>query len=346
MTAERTLLVSTLDGLLSAHCTPAVVDAAGGAWDPELWQMLEETGLTSVGLPDDAGAAGGDLHDALAIAKELGRHAAPVPWPETAMLAGWLLLEAGLPWQDRPSTVTPPDSAHVRLDSRGLHGSASAVPWASCVDRVVVLARTDGGLPHVAVINPGDGRLRRGSNLAQEPRDYLYFDSTEPEAVAQIDESVTESLLHRGALARTAQMVGAQGRVLQLTIEYAREREQFGRPIGSFQAVSQQIAILAGEVAAAAAALEGAADALAAGDGSTQIAMAKVRAAASASLVGSIAHQVHGALGFTQEHRLQHFSRRMWAWRDEFGTQGTWEQRIGRELVAAGAASLWPNLTR
>lgn len=345
MTAERQLLVETLDQLLTTHCGPEAVDAAEGIWDPGIWRLLEETGLTSVGLPDGVGAAGGDLHDAIAIIQCLGRHAAPVPWAETAMLAGWVLLEAGLPWEDRPSTVTPPGSAQVRLDEGVLHGVASSVPWAGCVDRLVVLARTGDDRPHVALVDPQHCQVQSGANIAQEPRDTVRFDGTTPDAVAEVDEPLVGALTDRGALARTAQMVGAQSRALDLTIEYASTREQFGRHVGSFQAVSQQIAILAGEAAAAAAALHGAVDAVAGGDGALQVAMAKVRTAQAASLVGSIAHQVHGALGFTQEHRLQHFTRRMWSWRDEFGTQGWWEEVIGRRLVTQGAATLWSSLT-
>lgn len=146
----------------------------------------------------------------------------------------------------------------------------------------------------------------------------------------------------RGALMRAIQLVGAMERVRDLTVAYAAERRQFGQPLNRFQAVQQELADLAGQVALAAAAVDAAvADPLA----PKQVAAAKVVAGAAAGRVAAIAHQVHGAIGFTREHRLHRWTTRLWAWRDEFGTEPAWAEALGDLVARAGADRLWEVVT-
>ncbi|MFB9743737.1 acyl-CoA dehydrogenase family protein [Pseudonocardia sulfidoxydans] len=133
-------------------------------------------------------------------------------------------------------------------------------------------------------------------------------------------------------------------------VGYAGEREQFGRPIGRFQAIQQQLALAAAEVAAGGAAAESAArvvvrDGITAPTAELAVAAAKVRTGQAATEVARVAHQVHGAIGFTREHDLRLTTTRLWAWRDEDGTDGDWAQRIGDLTLAAGADGLWPLVT-
>ena len=144
---------------------------------------------------------------------------------------------------------------------------------------------------------------------------------------------------------RSAQMAGALQSVLETSVQYARERVQFGRPIGRFQAIQQNLAVLAGQAAAATAAAEAAIEAAAQGLDSFAIAAAKIRAGEAAGIGAAIAHQVHGAIGFTQEHRLHYATRRLWSWRDEFGNEAWWARRLGGEVAAAGADRLWQGIT-
>jgi len=123
---------------------------------------------------------------------------------------------------------------------------------------------------------------------------------------------------------------------------------QFGRPIAKFQAIQQQLALLAEQAAAASVAVESAATAVAAArpSASLAIAVAKIRAGEAAGKVAEIAHQVHGAIGFTHEHSLHRLTRRLWSWRDEFGTESQWSLDLGKEVMAAGADALWPTITQ
>jgi len=134
---------------------------------------------------------------------------------------------------------------------------------------------------------------------------------------------------------------------LVLSTRYANDRVQFGQPIAKFQAIQQQLALLAEQAAAALVAVESAVSAVAAGRPSAAlaVAVAKIRTGEAAGKVAEIAHQVHGAIGFTHEHSLHRLTRRLWSWRDEFGTESRWSQELGREVMSAGANTLWPTIT-
>ena len=137
-------------------------------------------------------------------------------------------------------------------------------------------------------------------------------------------------------------------RALDTAVTYAGERKQFGRPIGKFQAVQQNLAVMAGQVAAAGAAADAGVEALSIDDPAKQeflIAIAKTRVGDAATLASEIAHQVHGAIGFTKEYSLQLSTRRLWSWRDEFGGEAEWAAKVGAYVCARGADALWPTLT-
>ncbi len=142
-------------------------------------------------------------------------------------------------------------------------------------------------------------------------------------------------------------MAGALDRVLALSVQYTGERVQFGRPLARFQAIQQQMAVLAGEVAAADMATKAAvAAAVSQRAFDFAVAAAKVRVGEAAGRAAAIAHQVHGAIGFTHEHSLHHATRRLWSWRDEFGNEALWQERLGWAVLEQGADRLWAYLTR
>jgi alkylation response protein AidB-like acyl-CoA dehydrogenase len=140
-------------------------------------------------------------------------------------------------------------------------------------------------------------------------------------------------------------IAGALERITAMTAQYAMDRVQFGRPIGRFQAVQHSLAMLAAQTAAAGAAADIAAEALDGGVHLPAIAAAKARAGEAAGIGAGLAHQIHGAIGFTYEHSLHFFTKRLHAWRDEYGGEAEWSERLGRHLAAQGADALWPTLT-
>jgi len=149
-------------------------------------------------------------------------------------------------------------------------------------------------------------------------------------------------------LARAAQMLGALQEILVFSVRYARERQQFGRSIGSFQAIQFMVADIAEEVALVSASVRAAANAFATkqANASALAAASKVNAGAAVDLVTANAHQIHGAIGFTQEHPLHHLTRRCWSWRDEADPEMVHARDLGRKLAAgARPGSFWANLT-
>jgi acyl-CoA dehydrogenase len=352
MSETRDMIVETAERVFADHCRPEVMrQAESGSIPARLWRALEEAGFTKALVPAESGGAGIELVDALSLLIPAGRHALPAPLAET-LLAGWLLAKAGLRVPDGPLTVAPVrdgDAPSASRDGAGwrLQGSASRVPWAARSAAIVVLARCE-ERTLVALAAPGDCRIAGGSNLAGEPRDAVDFSGVRcmaaayPGPQAAADAAALHAL---GAVMRSAQMAGALQCVLEASVRYACERVQFGRPIGRFQAVQQNLAVLAGQAAAATAAAEAAIESAARGLDLRAVAAAKIRSGEAAGIGAAIAHQVHGAIGFTQEHRLHYSTRRLWSWRDEFGNEAYWARRLGSEVAAAGADRLWQGIT-
>jgi alkylation response protein AidB-like acyl-CoA dehydrogenase len=149
-----------------------------------------------------------------------------------------------------------------------------------------------------------------------------------------VPDGLSSELELRSALGRSLLIAGAAERALAMTVQYCGERTQFGRRIGGLQAVQQQVALLAGEAVAAQAAAEAAVltcDRLGFGAPETfwAVSSAKARTSEAAGAAAKIAHQVHGALGFTLEHPLRLITTRLWAWRDECGGEAYWQERLG-----------------
>jgi acyl-CoA dehydrogenase len=268
------------------------------------------------------------------------------------MLAGWLLSSAGLQTPAGPLTVAPVreggnagDTLTAKRDGADwrIYGTASRVPWARQCGAIAVLA--DAGERNiVALVSTADCAIKDGHNVAGEPRDDLVFAGAKAQQ-AGAAPMAADALRALGAVMRSAQMAGALQSVLEMTVQYAQERVQFGRPIGRFQAVQQNLAVLAGQTAAATAAAEAAIEVAATDLDSPAVAAAKIRAGEAAGIGAAISHQMHGAIGFTQEHRLHYSTRRLWSWRDEFGSEAWWARRLGGAVAAAGADRLWTAIT-
>jgi acyl-CoA dehydrogenase len=183
--------------------------------------------------------------------------------------------------------------------------------------------------------------VEHGVNIAGEPRDTLHLDRARIVA-GRCDPS---TIRRRGALARACAMAGALEGMLEATALWVMQREQFGRPIGRFQAVQHQVAELAGEVAAASVAVKAAVLAEESNPAPHAVAAAKVRVGEAGGIASAIAHQLHGAIGVTDEHDLHRLSRRVWAWRDEFGGENEWARALGERVIEVGESGLWPLMT-
>jgi alkylation response protein AidB-like acyl-CoA dehydrogenase len=344
--ATDNIIVDTATRIFRDLCAPATVnDAESGVWPTALWDALEESGLPLAWVPEELGGAGAAMADGFAVLRAAGRFAVPAPLAETLM-AGWLLARAGIEMPAGPMTIAPVHAdGNIGLTGDGtFRGHARRVPFARNAGHIAVLARRGDGRV-VALVAAAGLPIAHDKSLAGEPRDTVTFDGAVPVAVrpASVDEDMIQRL---GAAVRLQQMAGALETILEQSVQWALDRSQFGRPIAKFQAVQHNLATLAGEVAAAGAAADLAAEACAGADlGAAGVAIAKVRAGEAAGAGAAIAHQVHGAMGFTYEHTLHHATRRLWSWREEFGNEAVWATRLGRMVAAQGADRLWPFIT-
>jgi len=226
-------------------------------------------------------------------------------------------------------------------------GRLRGVPWGRDARQVVAIAQPAAGSPSLVQLDAGDLRMELGRNLAGEPRDTLCVDHAVPVAIGRQPLSGEGDVMRLGgAMLRSAQISGGMQRILQESVQYAQDRHQFGRSIGSFQAIQHQIAVLAEHAMAA----DCIAEAAFAGMGSRlptlQIASAKIVASDAVSIGAALAHGIHGAIGLASEHILHLITRRLWAWRSEFGSREVWARQLGELACDCGAAELWPSVTR
>ncbi|WP_109526645.1 MULTISPECIES: acyl-CoA dehydrogenase family protein [Nocardia] len=341
-------LTTLVGDVLAEVCTPdRLADPAGAA--ETAWRALDEVGVTRLGLCETGGGHGADLSAATAVLRVVGEHAAPGPLAETSLLGGRLLEAAGLAQPSGPVTTGPATLVTTREGTgRRVRGTVRRVPAAPGATTVAIAVGDDG--EELLVLLPDTGlEISHGHNLAREPRDTITIDIA-LDTAHPLPVGTARELRLRGGLSRAALSAGALIRVRDRTLAYAGERVQFGHPLSAFQAVQHQLARLVAETAAANAAVDQAVRAaLRCGfaDPHTElvVAAAKVRTAQAATLGPAVAHQIHAALGMTEEHPLHHSTTRLWSWRSEWGNEASWSETIADRAIAAGSTGLWPFLT-
>lgn len=352
------IVLDQVERLLAQHLTPALLAACDGAvdataWPADLWTALAESGLPLALVPEAEDGIGLAATTAARLIRRCGGAALPLPLPETVVGAALWSAAGGDANADALSLVPGgPVRIAPHTDGFVLDGRVAQVPWGGSVASLLLDAVDATGEPHlVHIAAPGTIRDTH-HNIAGEPRDTLDLTGctvstgevrAAPGWATGAGVPAVEAV---GAWVRAQQMVGALESCLGSALDHAQERQQFGRPLAKFQAIQHMLAEAAGHVAAASAA----ADLAAACWGDPRFvlatAIAKARCGEAAGHVAAIGHQIHGAMGFTQEHPLHRATRRLWSWRDEFGSDALWQERIGRAVCAGGGAALWPMLVR
>jgi acyl-CoA dehydrogenase len=352
MSEMQELIKDTTSKLMERYSSKEVVnDSENGQWASELWDHLDEYGMMTVAIPEELGGNGGDYSDAFSILRLAGKHSAPIPIAET-YLANWLISSLGEAVSTEIITLAVQKELNpFQFVKNGtgwvVTGKARNVPYARFAEKLLVLGESSDG-PVLSLISLNAAKIVHSQNLAGEARDEVIFDKVFIDSCKVITvnaDEMNKKILYGGALTRIIMMAGALENILELTLNYTTERSQFGRPINRFQAVQHQIAQLAGETAAATVAANCAGDSYGYKGYTREIALAKIRVNEAAGKVCQLAHQVLAAIGFTYEHTLHHSTRRLWSWRDEFGTETDWENVVTEELVTLQENGLWSMIT-
>ena len=320
-----------------------------GAWKAPLWQALSDAGLPLAWVSDELGGAGASLAEGFGVLGAAGRFAIAVPLAET-MLAGWLLAQAKIPSPAGEMTIAPasPKDRITQNADGTLSGRARGVPFAKSAKHIAVLASGASGTS-IALVEAAKTRIEAGLNLGGDDSNAVTFDRVPPVAIKPAPKGFDQiALMLMGGVARSLQIAGALESMLDISVRYSNERVAFEKKISKFQAVQHNLAKLAGESAAALAAATSAADTLANATSFNDDAVfleavsAKIRCSEAAEKGGAIAHQVHGAIGFTIEHILHRYSLRALSWRDDFGSESFWAVELGKRVASRGADELWP----
>ena len=319
-----------------------------GGWKAPLWQALTESGLPLAWVPEDCGGSGASLAEGFSVLSAAGRFAVAVPLAET-MLAGWLLAQVKIASPEGEMTVlpaSPKDRITVNADGT-LSGRARGVPFARAAKHIAVLASDAKGFS-IALVEAGACRIQEGLGLGGDASDIVTLNNVAPVTIKPVPKGFDQTaLMLMGGVARSLQIAGALESMLDISVRYSNERVAFEKKISKFQAVQHNLAKLAGESAAALAAATSAADAIAHSTSFDdafflEAASAKIRCSEAAEKGAAIAHQVHGAIGFTIEHILHRYSLRALGWRDDFGSESYWAVELGKLVAARRADELWP----
>lgn len=340
------MLTGQLERLLDREVSQSVLAAAEqGVFAEALWRAVVDMGMVTALAPEATGGAALSWSDIEPVWRTCGRHAAPVPLGE-AMIAAWAMGAAGL---TAPDTVLTVSTAIWQLGSDGkLTGHDAMVPWGTHAKGIVGIANRDGRY-HVALLRTADAQLAALQTHERIPMASVRFSDVAPEQLGVTDMIGAHGLLPCLAILRAVQMAGALDRLLSLCVEYANTRIQFGKPIAKFQAIQHMIAELAGHAAGAQVAGLYACRQIDSGTLEQAIfgaAVAKTRLGSAATRATEIAHQVFGAIGVTDEHQLHYFTRRLWQWRADGGSEHSWSEYLGRQAFEDGGAVLWDKLAR
>jgi alkylation response protein AidB-like acyl-CoA dehydrogenase len=312
---ERDLLRETVSALVEKHASPAAVREAMASergYDESLWKLLcEQVGAAALVVPEDLGGAGGELADAAVVLEELGKALVPTP------LLGTTLAELALLAADEP-------------DSDALDELAAGTKIGTVVfDADVVI---NGDVADIVIA--ADGRiLKRLKGFTAHPVQTM--DPTR--RLARIESKETTEIGADPGLADTAaillgaEQIGAAARCLDLTVAYTKDRVQFGRPIGSFQALKHRMADLYVAVQSARAVVG---DAIAA-PSPTSAALARLTASEAFSKVAAEAVQMHGGIAITWEHDIQLYFKRAHGSAQLLGSPREYLRRLESEVFPA-----------
>lgn len=305
-------------------------------FESKAWNLLGASGLTLLTTPEASGGSGAGLREASVLLDRAGFHALPAPVGETDLMASWLLARIDLDPTGAPAVAIPVDLTLSQLADAVV---VATVSWASAASDFVLV-----GPDFVGVVPREQVTLTPVGDLAGEHSASLRISGRDLDPVP-MSSDLRNELRVRGAWIRSIQTCGALEHALDLAISHVTERHQFGKPLAKFQAVQDLIARSVGLLTTAKAATAHAvavavADGFATDNAFVATAAAKISAGHAAVGVSRHVHQSLGAIGFTLDHQLRHFTTRALAWNRDFGTPTEWSTQLGRHVLESGL-SVW-----
>jgi len=371
LSEEQEMLKTMARDFLTNRCPKTVVkemeeDEKG--YTPELWREMAGLGWMGLAFPEKYG--GGDMSflDLAILLEEMGRACLPGPFFSTVVLGGLSILDAGSEEQKQEYlkkiasgeviftlALTEPsaryDAASITVkatadkDAYILTGTKLFVPDAHIADYLLCVARTKEGkgAEDGTTIFVVDGKSPGISytvlkTIASDKLCEVVFDQVripKENILGELDQgwSEVQKIIERAAVAKCCEMVGGIQQVLEMTVDYAKERKQFGRPIGSFQAIQHYCANMATDVDGSRFATYQAAWRLSEGlPCSKEVAIAKAWTGEAYGRVIALAHQIHGAIGFTMDHDLHFYTRRAKAAQVTFGDADFYREIVAQEM--------------
>ena len=340
MSDLATMIIASVKRLCEQHCTTEVIESAErGRFPGELWTPLSEAGILNLLVPEELGGVGATLADAAAALIVLGYFAAPGPIVESMVANGTRTAMGWNPVQDPQSLAVLGVDAAAQARAETPVGP---VRWAREVQSILLVAPASLS-SRAAIIQSADADWEDLSRLCGEPA-YLV---TIPGGALSWSTAPEHQTIHtlKGlvALCRCAESVGAMHWMLESSLRHAEERCQFGRPIRKFQAVQQMLADLASQVAAADAICNAACEFADSGDWSL-LPVACVRVSEAIDRSVAVAHQIHGAIGFSREHGLNLRTRRAMQWSSDLRSMANWPRVLGDRFVGQSSPDLWERL--
>lgn len=319
------LLADAVEEFLAGRCTAQRVreieaePAGDGA--RALWNEIQDSGFADALITEAKGGAGLGLPDAAMIAMACGRHALPLPLALTLPVRAALAAAGEVP---RGSITIAPASARI---GEGPIVS-TAVPYGMAADWVLLCTPSADRL-----LPAGKAKRQRSGGHGSLAADIQWPDLPDDALMLGSPEGTTSNWRATAAAFVAAQMAGAMERLLEMTIGYANDRSQFGKPIAKLQAIQQQISVMAEQVFAARTAALIGLGAAGAEVVPLRAAIAKSRAGEAAVTAAAVSHAVHGAIGVTEEFDLQLYTRRLHEWRGQYGGETYWHRSLGLALI-------------
>lgn len=368
LTEEQEMLKKTARNFLADKCTKTVVkemEKSETGYSRELWQEMAELGWMGLAFPEKY--SGGDMNflDLAVLLEEMGRACLPGPFFSTVILGGLPILDVGSEEQKReylPKLIrgekiftlalTEPvyrnyDASSVTVKATPdngnyiINGTKLFVPDAHIADYLLCIARTrlENGVG-IFLADANNPRINYTvlKTIAGDKLCEVVFDQVPvPKAniLGQLDQgwSAVQKIIERATVGKCCEMVGNMQRILEMTIDYAKERKQFDRPIGSFQVIQHYCADMATDVDCARLSTYQAAWMLGEGLPCTkEVAIAKAWIGEASQRVSALAHQIHGAIGVTIEHDLHFYTRRAKAAELAFGDANFYREVVAEEM--------------